>query len=372
MPYEYNGKQVDINNFTLEDINGILSFDSDNYFISLPYGTNYRSKLINFNLTNLDLFFGSKYEREYSIAIQNVSTSTKNTLVSLGGTTVGLSTSAISLTSNLAGWISTSLNSFSNITVGIETSGESLVNYLGRLGGDAVDSFLYAQLNFMNHVIYNSKGGSTVISNVGISSTNPQLLSLSNRIQQEWAGEIPHNIFAEKLQNKGVQSQPLVDEIFKEAINYVNSSVGVNVYSGNPFSLSWFFINGTSISNLVKAPYIDENTNELVIQNKYNFSYTSDTAIKTYFSSQINSTLGAGTTINALNWWNTTPFSFISPNLLLESAARTMKVAKSQNINPSTNLDALDYNYFEIRISEENLEIGNDRLYNTLKTKGWL
>jgi len=372
MPYEYNGKQVTINNFTLNDVEGIFSFDFNDYFISLPYGQNTRFKLINQGLTNTDLFFGTKYDTEFASAIQNISASTKNTLVSLGGTTVGLSTSAINLGLNLAGWISTSLNSFTDIVVGVDTSGESLVNYTGRWGGDGVDSFLYSQLNFMNHIIYNSKGGSTVGSNVGISSTNPQTLSISNRIQQEWAGEIPHTIFAERLGNKGAQSQVVVDEIFKDAINYVNSTNGVNIYSGNLWSLSWFLIHGTSINSTVKPPYIDETTKDLVIQNKYNFVYTNDSTIKNYFITQVDTILGAGTTTNALNWWNTTPFSFSSQNLLLESAGRTMKTAKSQNIDPSNNLDGLEYNYFETRISKKNLQLGNYDLYNVLNTKGWL
>lgn len=372
MAYEHNGKQVTINNFDLDDVTGIFSFDANYYFISLPYGQNSRFKLINYGLTNTDLFFGTKYNTEFSSSIQNISSATKNTLVSLGGTTVGLTTSAINLGLNLAGWISTSLNSFTNIVVGINSSGESLVNYTGRWGGDGVDCFLYSQINFINHIIYNSQGGSTVGNNIGISSTNPQTLAISNRIQQEWAGEIPHTIFAERLQNKGTQYQVAVDEIFKDAVNYINSTSAVNIYSGNLWSLSWFLINGETVDNQVKPPYIDENTKDLVIQNKYNFRYTDDIAIKNYFVTQINNILGAGSTNSALNWWNTTPFSFTYPHLLLESAGRTIKTAKSQNIDPYNNLNGLEYNYFEVRISKKNLEIGNYNLYVVLNAKGWL
>ena len=48
-----------------------------------------------------------------------------------------------------------------------------------------------------------------------------------------------------------------------------------------------------------------------------------------------------------------------------------MKVAKSESIG-ATNLDALDYNYFETRISRKNLGIGNTFLFTQLVDKGWI
>ena len=48
-----------------------------------------------------------------------------------------------------------------------------------------------------------------------------------------------------------------------------------------------------------------------------------------------------------------------------------MKVAKSESIG-ATNLDALDYNYFETRISRKNLGIGNTALFTELLNKGWI
>jgi hypothetical protein len=366
------GNEVTIDNITEDDIDQIFEFDNNLYFFSLAYGTDYRFSLIDSGIFNLDLFFETKYKNEYDTLVGTISTETKQTYESLGGSIAGLSTEAVVLGTNLSNWISTSLGAFTNINVGLDTSGDSLVNYLGRWGGDAVESFLYSQINFMNHITFNSNGGNTNINNIGISSTNPQTLVISDRIQQEWANEIIPIFIIESLEEKGTQTQSVVDDIFKQSINFVNGKNTVSAYSGNPWSLSWFLIQGQSIHTDAKSPYIDEETGDLVIQNKYNFVYTDNFEILNKFSQQIENILGSSSVTDALNWWNSTPFSFTSPHLLLESAGISMKIAKSQNIDPESNLDGLDYNYFEVRISKKNLEIGNYILYNTLLEKGWL
>lgn len=367
-----NGKEVTIDNITGDDIDQIFDFDDDPYFFGLSYAADNRSLLIDSGVFNLDLFFETKYQNEYDTLVGTISTTTKETYVSLGGSVAGLSTQSIILGTNLSNWISTSLNAFTNITVGVNTSGNSLVNYLGRWGGDAVESFLYSQINFINHIAFNSNGGTTNSNNVGISSTNPQTLVVSDRIQQEWASEIIPIFIIENLEEKGTQSQSVVDDIFRQSVNFVNSKSTVSAYNGNPWSLSWFLIQGQFIHNDAKSPYIDEETDDLVIQNKYNFVYTDNTTIRNKFSQEIENILGSSTVSAALTWFDTTPFSFTSPNLLLESAGRTMKTAKSLSIDPTSNLDGLDYNYFEVRISKKNLEIGNSILYDTLIEKGWL
>ena len=155
-----------------------------------------------------------------------------------------------------------------------------------------------------------------------------------------------------------------------------------NLFSGEPWSLSWFLIHGindsnnvgigtSSIDDTAASAYIDDATKDLVIQNKYNFNYTRDADIQHKLCTEAQAILGIGNSMGITNWWKTTPLSFESPHNLLEAAARTMKVAKSESIG-ATNLDALDYNYFETRISRKNLGIGNTFLFTQLVDKGWI
>ncbi len=372
MPVEFNGKQVDVNNFTEEDLIGILDFDNDSYFISLTYGTDYRFKLLEHGLTSPRAFFETGYKNQYDVGISSISGDTIETLQTLGSDTVGLSSSVIIRTNNMSGWIATAINNYSTVSIGTETQSNFIINWLGRWGGDAIEAYLDAEMNYINHIAFNSNGGTTQANNVGISSTNPQVLNVSDRTQIEWASELSIIPFTKELQNKGTQSDGVVDDIFKRGVGNVGYSTGVNVHTGSPWSLSWFLINGEGLDSSAKPPYIDENTKELVIQNKYNFKDSTKESRQDYLMNRLAPIIGVGQTANALSWWNSTPLSFNSQDLLLESASRTMKTAKSLSIDPSSNLDALDYNFFEVRISEKNLGIGNTVLRNTLINKGWL
>jgi len=389
------------------NMNGIISVGSSSGVVGIGTsssltlftpGASARSDLLRFGMNNLDTFFGTKYTDEYNSIIANISADTKTRFENLGGNLSGLSTEAIGITTNLTGCIGTAINTWTptvknvgtyiglashfNQNSGIITSGNYTPYYLTRWGADATDSMLYAQLNFMNHVKFNSNGGATVANNVGISSTNAINLPISERLQVEWASTLhPYPVWKD-LQNKGSQTNAEVEHIFRTMVSYTNQHSRNNLFNGEPWSLSWFLIHGindsnnvgigtSSIDDTAASAYIDDATKDLVIQNKYNFNYTRDADIQHKLCKETQYILGIGNSTGIVNWWNTTPLSFASPHNLLEAAARTMKVAKSQSIG-ATNLDALDYNYFETRISRKNLGIGNTFLFTQLVDKGWL
>ena len=389
------------------NMNGIISIGSSSGVVGIGTsssltlftpGASARSDLLRFGMNNLDTFFGTKYTDEYNSIIANISADTKTRFENLGGNLSGLSTEAIGITTNLTGCIGTAINTWTptvknvgtyiglashfNQNSGIITSGNYTPYYLTRWGADATDSMLYAQLNFMNHVKFNSNGGATVANNVGISSTNAINLPISERLQVEWASTLhPYPVWKD-LQNKGSQTNAEVEHIFRTMVSYTNQHSRNNLFNGEPWSLSWFLIHGindsnnvgigtSSIDDTAASAYIDDATKDLVIQNKYNFNYTRDADIQHKLCKETQYILGIGNSTGIVNWWNTTPLSFASPHNLLEAAARTMKVAKSQSIG-ATNLDALDYNYFETRISRKNLGIGNTFLFTQLVDKGWL
>ena len=389
------------------NMNGIISVGSSSGVVGIGTsssltlftpGASARSDLLRFGMNNLDTFFGTKYTDEYNSIIANISADTKTRFENLGGNLSGLSTEAIGITTNLTGCIGTAINTWTptvknvgtyiglashfNQNSGIITSGNYTPYYLTRWGADATDSMLYAQLNFMNHVKFNSNGGATVANNVGISSTNAINLPISERLQVEWASTLhPYPVWKD-LQNKGSQTNAEVEHIFRTMVSYTNQHSRNNLFNGEPWSLSWFLIHGindsnnvgigtSSIDDTAASAYIDDATKDLVIQNKYNFNYTRDADIQHKLCKETQYILGIGNSTGIVNWWNTTPLSFASPHNLLEAAARTMKVAKSQSIG-ATNLDALDYNYFETRISRKNLGIGNTFLFTQLVDKGWI
>ena len=389
------------------NMNGVISVGSSSGVVGIgttstltlfTSGATARYDLIRFGMNNLDTFFGSKYTDEYNSIIANISADTKTRFENLGGNLSGLSTEAIGITTNLTGCIGTAINTWTptvknvgtyiglashfNQNSGIITSGNYTPYYLTRWGADATDSMLYAQLNFMNHVKFNSNGGATVANNVGISSANAINLPISERLQVEWASTLnPYPVWKD-LQSKGSQTNAEVEHIFRTMVSFTNEHSRHNLFNGEPWSLSWFLIHGindsnnvgigtSSIDDTAASAYIDNTTKDLVIQNKYNFNYTRDADIQHKLCKEAQYILGIGNSTGIVNWWNTTPLSFASPHNLLEAAARTMKVAKSQSIG-ATNLDALDYNYFETRISRKNLGIGNTFLFTQLVDKGWL
>jgi len=403
MPYNFNGQDVDINNITLQHLlDGIIGdgvgIGTTSSLTLFTPGASARSDLLRYGMNSLDTFFGSKYTDEYNSIITNISADTKTRFESLGGNLSGLSTEGIGITTNLTGCIGTAINTWTptvknvgtyigigshfNQNSGIITSGNYTPYYLTRWGGDATDSMLYAQLNFMHHVNFNSNGGATVANNVGISSANAINLPISERLQVEWASTLnPYPVWKD-LQNKGSQTTAQVDHIFRTMVSYTNEHSRHNLFSGEPWSLSWFLIHGindsnnvgigtSSIDDTAASAYIDNATKDLVIQNKYNFNYTRDADIQHKLCIEAQAILGIGNSTGITNWWKTTPLSFASPHNLLEAAARTMKVAKSESIG-ATNLDALDYNYFETRISRKNLGIGNTFLFTQLVDKGWI
>ena len=403
MPYNFNGQDVDINNITLQHLlDGIIGdgvgIGTTSSLTLFTPGASARSDLLRYGMNSLDTFFGSKYTDEYNSIITNISADTKTRFESLGGNISGLSTEGIGITTNLTGCIGTAINTWTptiknvgtyigigshfNQNSGIITSGNYTPYYLTRWGGDATDSMLYAQLNFMHHVNFNSNGGATVANNVGISSANAINLPISERLQVEWASTLnPYPVWKD-LQNKGSQTTAQVEHIFRTMVSYTNEHSRHNLFNGEPWSLSWFLIHGindsnnvgigtSSIDDTAASAYIDNATKDLVIQNKYNFNYTRDADIQHKLCREAQSILGIGNSIGITNWWKTTPLSFASPHNLLEAAARTMKVAKSESIG-ATNLDALDYNYFETRISRKNLGIGNTFLFTQLVDKGWI
>tara|TARA_B100001989_G_scaffold140396_1_gene99708 strand:+ start:663 stop:2213 length:1551 start_codon:yes stop_codon:yes gene_type:complete len=389
------------------NMNGVISVGSSSGVVGIGTtssltlftpGSSARSDLLRFGMNNLDTFFGTKYTDEYNSIIANISADTKTRFENLGGNLSGLSTEAIGITTNLTGCIGTAINTWTptvknvgtyiglashfNQNSGIITSGNYTPYYLTRWGADATDSMLYAQLNFMNHVKFNSNGGATVANNVGISSANAINLPISERLQVEWASTLnPYPVWKD-LQSKGSQTNAEVEHIFRTMVSFTNENSRHNLFNGEPWSLSWFLIHGindsnnvgigtSSIDDTAASAYIDNATKDLVIQNKYNFNYTRDADIQHKLCTEAQYILGIGNSTGIVNWWNTTPLSFASPHNLLEAAARTMKVAKSQSIG-ATNLDALDYNYFETRISRKNLGIGNTFLFTQLVDKGWL
>ncbi len=403
MPYNFNGQDVDINNITLQHLlDGIIGdgvgIGTTSSLTLFTPGASARSDLLRYGMNSLDTFFGSKYTDEYNSIIANISADTKTRFEGLGGNLSGLSTEGIGITTNLTGCIGTAINTWTptvknvgtyigigshfNQNSGIITSGNYTPYYLTRWGGDATDSMLYAQLNFMHHVNFNSNGGATVANNVGISSANAINLPISERLQVEWASTLnPYPVWKD-LQNKGSQTTAQVEHIFRTMVSYTNEHSRHNLFNGEPWSLSWFLIHGindsnnvgigtSSIDDTASSAYIDDATKDLVIQNKYNFNYTRDTDIQHKLCTEAQAILGIGNSTGITNWWKTTPLSFASPHNLLEAAARTMKVAKSESIG-ATNLDALDYNYFETRISRKNLGIGNTFLFTQLVDKGWI
>ena len=393
---QYHGSMNGI--ISVGSSSGVVGIGTSSSLTLFTPGASARSDLLRFGMNNLDTFFGTKYTDEYNSIIANISADTKTRFENLGGNLSGLSTEAIGITTNLTGCIGTAINTWTptvknvgtyiglashfNQNSGIITSGNYTPYYLTRWGADATDSMLYAQLNFMNHIKFNSNGGATVANNVGISSTNAINLPISERLQVEWASTLhPYPVWKD-LQNKGSQTNAEVEHIFRTMVSYTNQHSRNNLFNGEPWSLSWFLIHGindsnnvgigtSSIDDTAASAYIDDATKDLVIQNKYNFNYTRDADIQHKLCKETQYILGIGNSTGIVNWWNTTPLSFASPHNLLEAAARTMKVAKSQSIG-ATNLDALDYNYFETRISRKNLGIGNTFLFTQLVDKGWI
>ena len=407
MPYNFNGQDVDINNITLQHLmDGIIGtpgpadaigIGTTSKLMTFGSGGDTRMNLLRYGMNSLDTFFGSKYTDEYNSIIANISADTKTRFEGLGGNLSGLSTEGIGITTNLTGCIGTAINTWTPTVkdmgtyvgigtwynqTGITTSSNYTPYYLTRWGADATDSMLYAQLNFMHHVKFNSNGGATVANNVGISSANAINLPISERLQVEWASTLnPYPVWKD-LQNKGSQTTAEVEYIFRSMVSHTNHREDYNLFSGEPWSLSWFLIHGindsnnvgigtSSIDDTAASAYIDNATKDLVIQNKYNFNYTRDADIQHKLCTEAQAILGIGNSMGITNWWKTTPLSFASPHNLLEAASRTMKVAKSESIG-ATNLDALDYNYFETRISRKNLGIGNTFLFTQLVDKGWI
>ena len=287
------------------NMNGIISIGSSSGVVGIGTsssltlftpGASARSDLLRFGMNNLDTFFGTKYTDEYNSIIANISADTKTRFENLGGNLSGLSTEAIGITTNLTGCIGTAINTWTptvknvgtyiglashfNQNSGIITSGNYTPYYLTRWGADATDSMLYAQLNFMNHVKFNSNGGATVANNVGISSTNAINLPISERLQVEWASTLhPYPVWKD-LQNKGSQTNAEVEHIFRTMVSYTNQHSRNNLFNGEPWSLSWFLIHGindsnnvgigtSSIDDTAASAYIDDATKDLVIQNKY-------------------------------------------------------------------------------------------------------